>query len=176
VIVAPPPRRRLEPAFVEERRHPVALTIDPVPLVLGRLSGNVEFLLAPHHALIVSPSALFFSIDRGGPTSLVSEGFGFATRNSASFGMELGYHFWWRGRDALRGPYAGPSLLLGTTTQSSVDPSHALGYWGGAFDVGIQEVVRGGFTIGGGAGLGVLRMSPSTAVFPRVLLQIGWSP
>jgi hypothetical protein len=154
----------------------VALTIDPAPLVFGRLSGNVEFLVVPHHALVVSPNALFFPIDRGGRFSLLSEGFGFATRDSASFGLELGYHFWWRGRDALRGPYAGPSLLVGTTTQSSVDPSRALGYWGAAFDVGVQEVVRGGFTVGGGAGLGLVHMSASTAVFPRVLLQIGWSP
>jgi len=176
-MAAPPPRRRLEPVIVvEERRHPVALTINPAPAGFGRLSGNVEFLVVAHHAIILSPNVLFFPIDRGGRSSLVSEGLGFATHDSASFGMELGYHYWWRGRDALRGPFAGPSFLLGTTTQSSIDPSRALGYWGAAFDVGLQEVVRGGFTIGGGAGLGLLRMSTSTAVFPRVLLQIGWSP
>jgi hypothetical protein len=163
-VEPPPPHRRL-----------LALTFDPAPLALGRLSGNVEALFAPHHAIIVSPNILVFQADRGGPTAFASEGFGFATRASSSFGVELGYHYYGQGRDALRGLFLGPSLLLGTTSASTVDPSRSLGYWGLAFDVGDEEVLRGGFTLGGGVGLGVLRMSNTNAAFPRILLQIGWS-
>ncbi len=162
--------------FEERHRRLIALTLAPVPLVFGRVSGNLELLFAPHHALILSPNVLAFQIDRGPSPGLVSNGFGFATRTSSSFGVELGYHFWWRGHDSLRGPFLGPSFLLGTTSQSSVDPSRSLGYWGAAFDVGAQEVLPGGFTLGGGGGLGVIRMLNTTAAFPRILFQIGWSP
>ena len=132
-------------------------------------------MLAPHHALVVSPNLLLAQVDRGGRYSLVSEGFGFASSASSSFGVELGYHYWWPSRESLRGLFLGPSLLLGDTSESSVDPSHAQGYWGVACDAGAQEVFAGGFTIGGGAGLGVVRMAGATALFPRFLLQIGWS-
>jgi hypothetical protein len=114
-------------------------------------------------------------VDRGGRYNLVSEGFGFASSSSGGFGIELGYHFWSQSQRSLRGPFLGPSVLLGTTTQSSIDPSRAQGYWGFACDVGGQEVFPGGFTIGGGGGLGVVTMAGATALFPRALLQIGWS-
>jgi hypothetical protein len=140
------------------------------------MSANVEMLLAAHHALVASPNLLLFHVERGGRYSLAAEGFGFATHTSASFGIELGYHFFWQTQHWLRGGFLGPSLLLGGTTDASVgDPSHAQAYWGLAFDVGAQEIVTGGLTIGAGLGLGLLRMADATAVFPRVLLQVGWS-
>jgi hypothetical protein len=173
----PARHRRLEaiPVVEEESRFPIAVTLNPLPLVLGRLSGNAEVLLAAHHAVVASPNLLLFHVDRGGRYSLLSEAFGFATRTSASFGIELGYHYFWRAQRSLRGPFAGPSLLLGATTDASVDPSHVQAYWGLALDVGGQEVLPGGLTIGGGVGLGLVRMADATAVFPRLLLQVGWS-
>jgi hypothetical protein len=155
---------------------PVALTINPVPLASGRLSGNVEVLLAPHHALIASPNLLFLHVDRGGRYSVVSEALGFSARTSASFGVELGYHYYWRWQRVLAGPFVGPSLLAGVTTDASVgDASHAQGYWGIAADAGWQEVLSGGLTIGAGVGLGLVFMADAAAVFPRLLLQAGWS-
>jgi hypothetical protein len=183
-VSAPPaPVRRRRPEGVavlddEPRRRPLALTINPLPVFFGRVSGNAEVLLLPHHSLVLSPNALLFPADRGGRGSLISEGMGFATRGSSSLGLELGYRFWWRANDALRGPFLGPSLLVGTTTQSSVDPSRAMGYWGLAVDIGAQEVLRGGFTVGAGAGLGFVRIEQgvrATAFFPRLLVQVGWS-
>jgi hypothetical protein len=176
--IVPAHHRRPEVVLVadEPRRRLVALTIDPLPVVFGRLGGNAEFLFWPHHSLVASPSVLLFQVDRGGRYSIVSEGLGFATHDSASLGVELGYHYWTRAFDSLHGVFVGPSLLLGTTTQSTVDASSAQGYWGIAFDLGEQEVLRGGFTFGGGVGVGVLRMAGATALFPRLLLQIGWSP
>jgi hypothetical protein len=140
------------------------------------LSVAAELLIAPHHAVFASPNLLFAEVDRGGRSSFVSEGFGFASTASGGAGIEVGYHYWSHARESLRGMFFGPSILLGDTSQSSVDPSHAQGYWGFALDVGGQEVFPGGFTLGGGAGMGFVRMEGATAVFPRILLLIGWSP
>ncbi|MDP9002848.1 MAG: hypothetical protein M3O46_22390, partial [Myxococcota bacterium] len=173
----PPRRQQRELVYVveDEGRPAIAATLNVLPLFLGRLSGNVEVLVAPHHAFIASPNLLFFHADRGGRYNLASEGLGFVTRNSASFGMELGYHYFWQWQRTLKGLFLGPSLLLGVTTDASVgDPSHAQGYWGLALDVGTQEVLSSGLTLGAGVGLGFVRISDA-AVFPRLLLQVGWS-
>ncbi len=153
--------------------HPVAVTLNPVGLFRGRLSANLEVQLVPHHSLVVSPNLLVFHTDRG---TIISDGFGFTTPTSNSIGIELGYHYWWRWAQSLSGPYMGPSLLLGSTTEASVgDPTHAQSYWGLAFDVGWQEVLSGGFTAGIGAGLGILRMAGTGTVVPRALAAVGWS-
>ena len=151
----------------------MAIALNPMPLPWGRLSGNVELLLLPHHAVVASASALFANADRGG---LLALGLGFAQSASSGAGGELGYHYWWYWRDVLSGPFFGPSLLFGVTSAATVgDPSHAQAYWGAAIDVGEQAVLAGGFTIGGGAGLGLIRMAGAGVVFPRFLLQVGWS-
>jgi hypothetical protein len=178
---APPPyrastrsRRTEEVVYVESPpAHPLALTLNPLGLFRGRMSANVELQLQPHHSLVLSPNVLAIHSDR---STLISDGFGFATQTSTSIGLEFGYHYWWRWAQTLSGPYLGPSLLLGSTTNASVgDPTRAQSYWGLAFDVGWQEVVYGGFTAGIGAGLEVLRMAGTGAVVPRLLLQVGWS-
>jgi hypothetical protein len=159
--------------YDEAPARPVALTLNPLGLFWGRLSANVEVLLAPHHAVIASPNVLVANATRSGT---LGEGFGFAQRDSGSIGVELGYHYWWYWRRSLRGPFLGPSLLLGSTTNASVgNPAGAQAYWGVALDVGEQEVLPGGFTIGAGLGLGIVRMADSGAVFPRFLVQLGWS-
>jgi hypothetical protein len=167
-------RRTEEVVYVEPPpTHPVAVTLNPLGLFRGRLSANLEVQLVPHHSLVVSPNLLVFHADRG---TLMSDGFGFVSTTSSSVGVELGYHYWWRWAQSLSGPYMGPSLLLGSTTEASVgDPTHAQSYWGLAFDVGWQEVLSGGFTAGLGAGLGIVRMAGTGAVVPRLLVQVGWS-
>ncbi len=180
----PPPVYRARPGRREEivvvveepESHRLAITLNPLPLFWGRLSANVEMQLAPHHALVVSPNVLVFNADRGGTGSLLSSGFGFASPTSTGIGVELGYHYYSRWSRTLRGNFFGPSLLVGTTSGANVgDGTHAQGYYGFALDVGRQEVLPGGFTVGGGLGIGILRMADSVAVVPRVLLQIGWS-
>jgi Protein of unknown function (DUF3575) len=162
--------------YEEPTLRPLAVTLNPLPLTLGRLSANVEWLLAPHHALVLSPNVLLFSTDRGGRYDLRSEGLGFATQDSSGFGGELGYHYWWRWRESLSGPFFGPSLLLGATTKASVGTTTgAQAYWGAALDAGGQVVLPAGFTLGAGIGLGFVDMASSGAVFPRFLLQLGWS-
>ena len=185
--VAPPPpapyRASARPARTDDvvyveppASHPVAVTLNPIGLLRGRLSANLEVQIEPHHSLVVSPNVLVFHADRGAPGSLLSEGFGFATPTSGSVGIEFGYHYWWRWYRELRGPFIGPSLVLGSTTDAAVgDPTHAQSYWGLAFDVGWQEVLPGGFTAGVGVGLEIVRMAGSGGPVPRFLLQMGWS-
>jgi hypothetical protein len=129
--------------------------------------------LAPHHSLVGSANVLLANLGRGG---LLAQGFGFAQSTSSGGGGEIGYHYWWYWRRELRGLFFGPSLLLGTTTQATVgDASSAQAYWGVAVDVGEQAVFSSGVTLGAGAGLGFVRMAGVEAVFPRTLLQVGWS-
>jgi hypothetical protein len=168
--------RREEIVYVVEEPagRPLAITFNPLPLLWGRLSANLEYQLAPHHSVVLSPNLLVFNEDRG--TGSLSQGFGFARPDSSGIGGELGYHFWPRWSRSLRGLFFGPSFLLGSTGDATVgDSSHPQTYYGLAFDVGGQTVLPGGFTIGGGIGLGILRMADSAAVFPRALFQIGWS-
>ena len=185
--MAPPPpapyrasarlARTDEVVYVEApASHPVAVTLNPIGLLRGRLSANLEVQLEPHHSLVVSPNVLVFHADRGEPGSLLSEGFGFATPTSSSVGIEFGYHYWWRWSRELRGPFLGPALLLGSTTDAAAgDPTRAQSYWGLAVDVGWQEVLPGGFTAGVGVGLEIVRMAGSGGPVPRFLLQMGWS-
>ena len=178
----PPPyhvHRRREVVYVVEEYEPprpVAITLSPVPLIWGRLSGTFEVQIAPHHSLLASPSALVFDADRGGRYNLISEGLGFASQHSSSLGLELGYHYWWRWSRSLSGPFFGPSLLLGSTTNAYAGTTtDAQGYWGVALDAGGQHVFPGGFTLGGGVGVAYSHMADAGALYPRVLLQMGWS-
>jgi hypothetical protein len=166
------------PRFVEyDPPRPVAITWNPLALAIGRLSGNIEVLIATHHALILSPNVLVFGVDRGGRYNSESQGLGFASHDSSSFGAELGYHYWWRWSRDLRGPFFGPSMLLGSTTNATAgtNPGGAQTYVGAAIDIGGQAVLAGGFTVGAGIGLGYVHLSNADAVFPRLLLQLGWS-
>jgi hypothetical protein len=164
-----------ETIYVDEER-PIALTWNPLGILWGRLSVNFEFLLAEHHALTLSASTLVFDDGRGDAKSLLSEGFGFASPVSAEIGGEVGYHYWFTRTHTLRGPYVGPSFLFGLTNGATIgDPTVTHGYWGFALDAGWQQVFDGGFTVGAGVGVEVLRMGTTSAVVPRILAQLGYS-
>jgi len=128
-------------------------------------------MLAPHHALIVSPNVTFHKVafERNGNT--LGYGLGYAADNSGGFGGEIGYHYWVRRH--LQGIYLGPSLVLGATLPNV---GKTFGYYGGAFDVGYQYLFANGFTINGGGGIMIIGASGTTAhAAPRFLFGIGWS-
>lgn len=174
-------RRRAEVSVEESAApeappsHALALTWNPIVLFWGRLSANAEIEIAPHHSIVASPNAIVFFADRGGPSALLSQGFGFASRTSLSFGGELGYHYWLAGARSLRGVFFGPSVVLGATTQATVgDPTQVQAYWGVAADLGVQQVLSVGFTAGAGVGLEFVHMADATRFVPRLLVQLGW--
>ncbi|MGA2449650.1 MAG: hypothetical protein ABTD50_13280 [Polyangiaceae bacterium] len=107
---------------------------------------------------------------------MLSAGFGFASATSSSVGFEVGYHYWFDARRSLAGPYLGPSLLLGTTTQATAgDSSGWQGYWGGALDVGWEEILPAGLTLVAGGGLAVAHMAGSSEPYPRLVARVGWA-
>jgi hypothetical protein len=107
---------------------------------------------------------------------MLSAGFGFAGATSSSLGLEVGYHYWFDARRALSGAFIGPSLLLGTTTQATAgDGTGWQGYWGGALDVGWQEVFPVGLTVAAGGGLAVAHAADVTAPYPRLVARAGWA-
>jgi hypothetical protein len=132
--------------------------------------------VAGHHALFGGLSALVYQADRGGSGTMLSAGFGFASASSSGLGMEIGYHYWVDPRRDLAGAFLGPSLMLGTTTQATAGASTGWqGYWGGALDVGWQEVLPVGLTAAAGAGLAVAHMADTTTVYPRLVARLGWA-
>jgi hypothetical protein len=162
------------------RFRPVALTLNPLTLALGRIGLNVEALPAPHHGIMLNP---YYS-----SASVESET---VETSYKSFGGELGYHFYSGARGA-NGFFVGPSLVFTRTTISdecravgcTKQADGALTTYGVAFDVGGQAVLDNGFTIGGGGGVMYLKSSSSAngsrflkfeGTLPRFLFTVGYS-
>lgn len=155
---------------------------------LGKLSLN--FVLAPleHHALILSPyyvltrtTPITVFDDNSNPTQLPVQTF-------RGYGAELGYRYY-TGQGGLRGFFAGPSLILATMTATAQNGQKTpyLDY-GVAVDVGYQALVVDSVSLSIGAGLQYTTPSKNipeqmlwakvfanAAVFPRVLVSVGWA-
>lgn len=162
----------------------IALTANPLSLILGRIGVNIEWLPTTHHAIIVNPFGQFASAgDENGLTGKTSY---------TNFGGELGYRFYTGSRGAngfFIGPFATILTSSSTTTRTSstgrVEASTNFLAYGGGLDLGGQHVFKNGFTIGGGAGLMYLSSSASgtsssstikfEGVLPRFLLTAGYS-
>jgi hypothetical protein len=174
----PPPPQRRDPdppprTFEPETARMTSIRLNPLPFFVSRLSVDLEFMLAPHHALVVSPSVTFhkFALHR---SDTIAYGLGYAADDSAGFGTEVGYHYWLRRH--LQGIYLGPSVLIGATLPPT--PAKTYGYYGGAFDVGYQYLFSNGFTLNGGGGILIINATPTGSIVraaPRFLFGIGWS-
>jgi hypothetical protein len=162
-------------------------------MALGRWGANVEFVPAAHHAIVASGYLQTFQpwILRRILPSEVEVGGGPPSRA----GGELGYRFY-TGATGANGLFIGPSFVamplayprVGADLRTDVVSFEA---YGGAFDVGAQAIVDGGFTIGGGIGVMYLAYTPPASiapppgvsapkllephVLPRLLLAAGWS-
>jgi hypothetical protein len=164
----------------EELKH-LTLTANPLSLILGRIGINVEYLPIKHHAIVLNP--YFQSISAGTDQDKTTY---------TNFGGELGYHFY-TGERGANGFFVGPSLLYMRANASSTSnvagvsssASSNMDVYGAALDIGGQHITKGGFTIGGGAGVMYLTASSSSTatsstfkvsgVLPRFLLTIGYS-
>ncbi len=83
-----------EPEF-----KPIALTLNPLSLILTRIGLNVEYLPAAHHGIMLNPYGQFISAgDNANGTKYTN------------WGAELGYHFY-TGSKGANGFFVGPSLV-----------------------------------------------------------------
>ena len=157
-----------EEPVVYGRRRFLSVRANPLALFIGRLSADVEWMVAPHHALIGSPHVTLAQ-SRG---DLPANATGFTGANATGFGVELGYHYF--PAPELEGLFFGPSLLL-DSTRPAPGATRFTAY-GGAFDVGYQAVVGPGFTLAAGGGLLFITASGAPVkLAPRALLGIGWT-
>jgi len=130
----------------------IAISYNPLTLLLQRYGGNLELLLASHHALGVS--AYYAYARTNEDTNNVFRG----------VGGEVGYR-WYSGDNGPRGFYVGPSFLLGRF-EAVPSRGDALAYWnlGGALDLGWQALVADRVLFGLGAGL---QYTAPTASLPQ---------
>lgn len=162
----------------------VALTLNPLNLLIGRYGFNFEFQLVPHHGLIVSPH-----YDHSSENPSGDYGYAFVdTLNGV--GTELGYRFY-SGKRSFDGFFAGPSLLIATNRVTStgsfsgppVTTSDTWSSVGIAFDVGGQWQL-GHFIVGGGAGVRYAKLNQNLnehglgdmPVIEEVNAGGGWCP
>ncbi len=148
----------------------MSVRLNPLPFFVGRLSADFEIMLAPHHALVVSPNVTLhkYAFHRG---ELIGNALGFADDTSGGVGGEVGYHYWTKRQ--VEGIYLGPSFVFGATFPS---PGKTFGYYGGAFDVGYQYLFNSGFTLNAGGGLMIIDTAGAgVKASPRLLAGLGWS-
>jgi hypothetical protein len=177
----------------DDTRRPVALSINPLALVIQRYGGNVEWSFARHHALAFSGYVQSVPVEMVRPFAGEIE---IRDQNATpGLGGELGYRLYSgkRGADGLfiggslvAMPVAYPRLaaIAPGAARATVELARIYGV-GGAIDVGAQTVTSWGLTIGGGLGASFLAYDypndPSRlpyalpSVLPRLLLQTGYS-
>lgn len=177
---APPPATHEPPPQYhapEPERSPrtISIRLNPLPFFMSRLSADFEIMLAPHHALVVSPNLTLkkFAFHRG---DVFTYGMGFAGDDNSGFGAEVGYHYWTKRE--LEGIYFGPSLVFGATLPPANTNGKTFAYVGGAIDVGYQYLFSNGFTLNGGGGVmltGATAAGSTAKAAPRLLFGVGWS-
>lgn len=176
----------------ESTRRPVALTLNPLGIVIQRYGGNVEWSPAPHHALIVSGYVQSVPVELVRPfTNRIRVSDGSA---APALGGELGYRLY-SGRSGPEGLFIGGSLVAmpfayprlandATLKNMSVELARVYGL-GGAIDIGAQTITSFGLTLGGGIGASFLTYDmpqdpqrlpiAMPSVLPRLLLSTGYA-
>jgi hypothetical protein len=167
----------------DDKLKRIGLELNPLGFAIGRYSLNVEYMLARHHALILTP---FFD----STTVKVND---IDVGSLKGFGAELGYRFY-TGSKGMNGFYIGPSVLFASWSQSSnlanVPAGDSFTAIGGALDLGGQAVIGPGVIVGGGFGLQYTKNSIDVktdnlniasaaiaggGVRPRFLLSVGYA-
>jgi hypothetical protein len=157
----------------------LAIEGNPLGLLIGRYSLQVEWVPATHHALVLNPHFDHVSADIGSGNLSYTEAF-------TGFGTEVGYRFY-TGKRGMEGFFIGPSLLLGTySTSVTAVAGSATGAAstsftsiGGAVDLGGQAVIGPGVVLGAGFGLQYSSVDKSFADLPltaSILAGGGWRP
>ena len=169
-------------------RKQVALTFNPLNLLIGRYGFNFEYQPVPHHGIIVTPHYDHLSGGMGtdGCNTNCS-----STLNGG--GVELGYRYYF-GEQGFDGFFLGPSLIVTQHRLTYEDPPTKSSYVdftgvGGAFDVGWQRQL-GHFIIGGSVGIQYTRtkrlnlgegedilisLNADGLVLPRLAFNLGYA-
>jgi hypothetical protein len=118
----------------------VGVEVNPLGILFGRYSATIEYMLAPHHAVTLSPYLLAPSMQR--------------TRTG--WGGELGYRYY-RGENGPSGFFVGASVLAGFYKYRYEPLDGAVRILenvsvGGAIDIGWQFVI-GQVVVGPGIGI-----------------------
>jgi len=188
----PVDRDAAQPAFERSPRRIVSVTLNPLPVAVGRYGLNVELVPIAHHAIIANAywqSVQPWVLDQLFPKDVEKGSL------PGRFGGEFGYRLY-SGRDGASGLFVGPSFVWMPIFYPRVSEDlHAelvpLDAFGGAVDVGAQAIFGSGFTIGAGAGVMALAYTPPRSitpppgvsaptfvephVLPRLLIAGGWS-
>jgi hypothetical protein len=125
----------------------VALQANPLGLIIGRYSADLEYLPVPHHALHFTPVGYF-------ALPAVSD-------ELTGFGAEMGYR-WYSGLYGPHGFFLGASFIAlslqyihgalpGVPLDAPQDTSFV--QLGGAIDAGYQVVILGNLAVGAGVGV-----------------------
>lgn len=161
--------------------HGAAIELNPLPIYFGRLSANLQYMPAMHHAIILSPQITHVSNDialTGG--SNVSQTF-------TGFGGEVGYRYY-TGHRGLDGVFVGPSLVLGFYNAGLPNGDQAFTTLGVAVDAGVKTVIFDNVSVGAGAGIQWVKVSHDfndlptrsemaigAGVKPRILAEVGYA-
>lgn len=171
----------------DTRRRPLALTVNPLGLVIQRYGGNVEWSPVRHQAIVASGYVQSVPVELVRP---FASGIEIRDRATApSFGGEIGWRLY-SGRKGADGLFIGGAFVAMPMAYPRLGPDLAVELEriygiGGAVDVGAQTVTDFGLTIGGGIGASFLaydfpddvRRLPVSlpGVLPRLLLQTGYA-
>jgi hypothetical protein len=161
----------------------IDIQLNPIGIVVGRYTLDLEYLPAPHHAVHLTPVG-YYAV----PASMDT---------FQGFGAEAGYR-WYSSANGPEGIFVGGSFLIGgfeyahsTANPSTLDPADDTQFvsLGGAIDAGFQWVPLGNFAFGAGAGVAytVYTEQPrfnyanhswedlvyGSGLRPRVLLSVG---
>jgi len=155
---------------------------------LGKLSANIVLAPLEHHALILSP---FYALTRTTPVTTYDDQLNptqLPVQTFRGYGTELGYRYY-AGRGALRGFFAGPSLIIASFTATAQNGSKTPYVdYGIAADVGYQALVIDRISLSLGAGLQYTttnkaipeqmlwaKVFANTALLPRALISVGYA-
>jgi hypothetical protein len=158
-------RAEEDPRVEANRVRHFALNLNPLAIMIGRFSADLQVLPFAHHALVVTP----FAIAMGSATPIPSR----SDQRQTGYGGELGYHFY----GGTRGPngfFAGGGAILQSNQFGDSSATSA----GGFLDVGVQGILDTGWLFGCGAGLQYLREyqgGHAWSVQPRALAMVGYA-
>lgn len=160
---------------------PLAIEVNPLGVIMGRYSAQIEWAPVTHNVILVSPHIIHTSADIN--TTVNSK----ESETFTGVGGEVGYRYY-TGHRGMNGVFIGPSILVGAYNASFLGTDQTFTNIGGAVDVGFKGLIADHLALGGGVGLEYLHVShdfgdlptgqaaiASSGVKPRLLFEAGYA-